>query len=281
MNPLIVKVIIVSIITVSGGVAGFSALTYYNSSSASYNIDNFIPSNSSFVAHYSNGTTSAIVFYANDSVGLSLSISYSSFAGQLNNTSRTTTKQPFNISYVGTYDGFMIYEMNGLALLPLLIHQVNFTTNLTNISNNFSPNSLLSKNLTTIYITPIGFSGVLLGMPGAVYSGIAAGSSGHNFAFNRYINPNANLSIYFSHNTSILSTITANVTIAQSGNVTLNAYVNFTSPIYQAAFIASASLIFDEMNASFTYHASNTLLEFTASFAVSGLANTTQFFKTM
>ncbi|MGC8515163.1 MAG: hypothetical protein ACP5OC_03395 [Thermoplasmata archaeon] len=279
MNPLIVKVIIVGIIAVSGGVAGISAFTYYHASENSNNINQFIPANSTFVAQISTGSTSAIVFSANNSIGVSLSMSYSSFMGQLNNTSNSTVRQPLNISYVGTYDGFMIYKMNGLNLLSLLVNQLNLTTNLTTYANNLSLTSLLPSNYTTIYITPIGFNGVLLGMPAGVYAAIGAGYSGHRFAYDKYIDPHANLSFYFNGSTPILSTITANVTYSQSGNITLNAYVNFTSPVYESAFIASASLIFDQMNASFTYHAYNTLIEFTATFAGSGLTNLTQSMK--
>ena len=279
MNPLMVKVIIVSIIAVSGGVAGFSAFTYYNPSQTAYNINNFIPANSTFVAHISSGSTSAIVFSANNSVGVSLSISYSSFMGQMNNTSNSTARQPLNISNVGNYDGFEIYEMNGLNLLSLLVNQLNLTTNATTYAENLSLTSLLPSNYTTIYMAPIGFNGVLLGMPAGVYAAIAAWSSGHNFAFNKYINPNANLSFYFNGSTPIISTITANITYSQSGNITLNAYVNFTSPVYESAFIASAALVFGQMNATFTYHAYNTLIEFTANFTGSGLTNLTQAMK--
>ncbi len=274
-----VKVIIMSIIAVSGGVAGISAFKYYSSSQTAYNIDQFIPANSTFVAHVSTGSTSAIVFSANNSIGVSLTMSYSSFVGQLNKTSNSTVRQPMNISYVGSYDGFMIYETNGLNLLSLLASQLNLTTNVTTYANNLSLTSLLPSNYTTIYITPIGFSGVLLGMPAGVYAAIAAGSSGHNFAYSKYIDQSANLSFYFNGSTPILSTITANITYSQSGNITLNAYVNFTSPVYESAFIASAALIFDQMNASFTYHAYNTLIEFTASFAGSGFTNLTQAMK--
>ena len=279
MNPLIVKVIVVSIIAVSGGVAGFSAFKYYKASQVAYDINNYIPANSTFVAHISASSTSAIVFSANNSAGVSLSMSFSSFMGQLNNTSNSTVRQPLNISNVGAYDGFQIYEMNGLNLLSLLVNQLNLTTNVTTYANNLSLTSLLPSNYTTIYLAPIGLSGVLLGMPASVYAAIAAGYSGHNFAYNKYINPNANLSFYFNESTAILSTITANITYSQSGNITLNAYVNFTSPVYESAFIASAALVFSQMNASFTYHAYNTLIEFTATFTGSGLPNLTQAMK--
>jgi hypothetical protein len=269
----------VSIIAVSGGVAGFSAVKYYNASQTSYNISNFIPANSTFVAHVSSNSTSGILFSANNSFGISLSMSYSSFVGKLNNTSNTTVREPLNISYVTSYDGFMIYQMNGLNLLSLLVNQLNLTSNVAIYANNMSLDSLLPSNYTTIYMTPIGFSGVLLGMPAGVYAAIAAGYTGHNFAYSKFINQDANLSFYFNESTPFLSTITANFTYSQSGNITLNAFVNFTSPVYESAFIASAALIFGQMNASFTYHAYNTLIEFTATFSGSGLTNLTQSMK--
>jgi hypothetical protein len=279
MNPLVIKVIIVSIIAISGGVAGFSAVKYYSTSQGNYNLSTYIPANSTFVAHISNGSTSVILFSANNSFGLSLSVSYSSFVRTLNNTSNSTVREPVNISYVKTYEGFSIYEMNGIDLLFLLVNQVNFTTNIMSYAENQSLNSLLPINATTIYITPIGLSGILLGMPAAVYSAIAAGNSGHNFAYSKFIDQNANLSFYLNESTPVISTISANFTYSQSGNITLNAFMNFTSPIYESAFIASASLIFGQMNATYTYHANNTLIEFTANFSVSGLTNLTQYMK--
>ncbi len=258
-----VKAVIVSILAVSGGLSGFAALNYYSASQTSYNIDTFVPANSTFVAHVNSGTTSVIAFSANNSLGFALSMDYTSFLNQLNNTSVSATNHTINITYVGSYDGFTIFALSGLNPVSLLVSTLNISSNISKYLHNTSY-KLIPANATTIYIVPIGVQDMLLGLPASIYAGISASHSGNYFQYSNYINQNANVSFFLRLNSSLFSMITANITLTPTGNISLNAYVNFTSPLYVAAFIASASLLFKNLNASFTYHADNTMISFTA-----------------
>lgn len=278
MNPIMIKAVIVSILAIAGGLSGFAAVTYYNSASTSYNIDTFVPANSTFVAHVNSGSTSVIAFSANNSFGLALSVDYTSFVGELNNTTASATNHSLNVSYVTSYDGFEIFALNGLNPFSLLGNTLNLSTNSSQYLYNIAFKSI-PANITTIYVVPIGSQDVLLGLPASIYAGIYAAQSGNSFHYSTYISQSANVSFFLKLNSSVFSMISANITLSGTSNVTINAYVNFTSPLYVAAFIASVSIVFEKLNGTLTYHANNTMISFTAHLENISLGNLSNYMR--
>lgn len=247
MNPLIVKVIIVVVIVAGGSVSGYAAVKYYTTSQPPA-LQSFIPQDSMAVVHYVNDTVNVYGFVANDSVAAIQTESMSSFFAYLNSTAQNVTHNPsagVSITSVGLFDGYQIFkvELGTVNLFNMTVssfigsqYSGGIPTSISgiNIGSNLSSYQNAYLNKSALYVSPITTSATLLGDSPAVYAGISASSSGNSFNYNRYIDPNANISLYINLTTTNISTtygvnyLTANVTLSAT-TITANATLTFTN----------------------------------------------------
>ena len=121
MNPVIIKVIIVSLIVLGGAASGYEAYTNLAYASGP-SMAQFVPANSTFVVQIHNTSSNYIAFGANNSIGILASISETQFFQSLNSTSnftKTNSSSEYQILSVGSYHRFQIFaiELNQSFLL--------------------------------------------------------------------------------------------------------------------------------------------------------------------
>lgn len=278
MNPIIIKVVIVSFIVLGGAASGYEAITNY-SSAAGPNMNQFVPANSTFVVQLHNASSNYIAFGANDSVGILSSISESQFFQSLNSTSnltKTNSSSEYQIISLGSYEGFQVFaiQLNQSYLLSKVTSLYSFNqhysfTNSTFMNNSFFMNS--SGNLS-IYLSPVGSSFILVGGKGGVYAGILAYHAKSSIDYNKFIDPSANVSIYFNQPDKVLNLLTANITL-NNGNLTINSHVNFTSVTYETIFLQIVVSAMRNVSTSLTYNVTNSMVNFNAVIPLSSLNN--------
>ena len=284
MNPIIIKVIIVSFIVLGGAASGYEAYTNYAGASGP-SMTQFVPANSTFVVQIHNSSANYIAFGANNSIGILASISETQFFQSLNSTNnytKTNNSHEYQIQSVGSYYGFEIFaiELNQSFLLSKIssLYAFNQSYNFTNYSimNNLS-NMNSSGNLE-IYLSSVGTSFILLGGLGGVHAGILAEHAKSGINYNRFMDPSANISIYYHQTNKIFNLLTANVTVA-GGNLTINSHVNFTSVTYETFFLQVVVSAMKNISTSLNYSIDNSMVTFNAVIPLSSMNNISQMMK--
>ena len=276
MNPVIIKVIIVSLIVLGGAASGYEAYTNLAYASGP-SMAQFVPANSTFVVQIHNTSSNYIAFGANNSIGILASISETQFFQSLNSTSnftKTNSSSEYQILSVGSYHRFQIFaiELNQSFLLSKFSSLYMF-----NQSYNFAGFSVMNNssvmNLTgniEVYLSPVGNNFILLGGMGGVYAGIFSEYSNTYINYNRFIDPSANISIYYHQSNKVFNILTANVTVAD-GNLTVNSHVNFTSVTYETFFLQVVVSAMKNVSTSLNYSIDNTMVTFNAVIPLSSM----------
>lgn len=284
MNPIIIKVIIVSFIVLGGAASGYEVYNNYAGASGP-TMAQFVPANSTFVVQIHNSSSNYIAFGANNSFGILASISETQFFQSLNSTSnstKTNNSNEYQVMSVGSYEGIPVFaiELNRSFLLSKIgsLYAFNQSYNFASYSIMNNSSIMNSSGNLKIYLSPVSSSFILLGGMGGVYAGLLAFHAKTDINYNRFIDPSANISIYYHQTNKILSLLTANVTIA-GGNLTINAHVNFTSVTYETFFLEVVVSAMKNVSTSLNYSINNSMVNFNAVIPLSSLNSISKIMK--